>query len=352
MQEARKGEAILIKIGDARLQAYLQRYPFASGPDHALNKECLEIIRSSIVVRKTTGTVEVPITFQDTVDSELPPDARERAFSLLKRTGHSAQYKRLLAEYGWRVNKIPRDARTVLSLGCGGGHELIFINAVVPDAKISAADYCNSLEPRFRDVLSIDFIEGDVNKTIGTLRTRFDAVFCNHFLEHLYDPDRVVKELCGILNPQGALVAGLPLCGPPDNPFSREIRALAGRPETIHAVDLALFDGGHPWKTNASDLRETLLNGGFRRVDIYQRARHLSRSVCGPRRSFDLKCRLVRCLNRMSFYPVHVLIRLILPRDPPYLVRRLLFALENRACFGFNRFMNDFAPDVVVVAGL
>ena len=349
MKTANNGNAILIKIKDHSLQAYLQRYPFATGPDMDKNNESLDIIRKSIRIRRTNRTED--IVLESIIDTELQTEEDQRASALFQIIGvNSVQYKYLLNDFGWRVNKIPRDATEVLSLGCGDGHELIFIHAVLPNAKITAIDYINKIDDRLSEMLNLEFIEGDFNKVAEGLERSYDLIFSNHFLEHSYDPDNLIKMLFRLLKPKGVLIAGLPLDGSLDNVFSKEIQKIVENPDQLHAVDLNYFDPGHPWKTNAADLKGTFLNNGFQAVTIYQRAQHFCRYISGSKKIYDYKLKRAKYLNKIFFSPAHSLVKLIFPGDSPYLVRKLLFAIESRIWFGSNILKNNFSPDVVVIA--
>lgn len=349
MKTENNGDAVLIKISDPSIRAYLRRYPFVSGPDMDMNNKSLDVIRKAIRIRRNNSPAE--ITTEDGVKTEIDPEENKRASALFENLGgDKVQYKNLLNDYGWRVNKIPRDATEVLSIGCGNGHELIFIKAVLPHADITAIDDRNKIDRRLDSIMNFKFIEGDFNRVSGKLENRYDLIFSNHFLEHNCDPDSLIKNIFNLLRPGGVLIAGLPLDSSSDNVFSEEILKLSNNPDRLHPIDLNYFDPGHPWKTNAADLTATLRNNKFSAITIYQRSQHPSRYIAGSEKRYDDKLKRARCLNKIFFSPLHSLIKLIFPRSPPYIVRKILFAVESRCWFGSNWLKANFSPDVVVVA--
>jgi hypothetical protein len=47
----------------------------------------------------------------------------------------------------WKLRKIPRDAKSVLSIGCAGGIELILIRGLLPQVELTAVDFESHLVP-------------------------------------------------------------------------------------------------------------------------------------------------------------------------------------------------------------
>jgi len=349
MKTENNGDAVLIKISDLSIRAYLRRYPFVNGPDMDMNNKSLDVIRKSIRIRRNNSPAE--IISDDVVSTEIEPEENKRAISLFKNLGvDEVQYKNLLNDYGWRVNKISRDATDVLSIGCGNGYELIFIKALLPDAHITAIDDRDKIDRRLYSILNFKFIEGDFNVVSEKIKNKYDLIFSNHFLEHTCDPDSLIKNIFHLLRPRGILIAGLPLDSSVDTVFSEEILKLSNNPDRLHPIDLNYFDPGHPWKTNAADLTATLRNNKFHAITIYQRAQHPSRYIFGSEKTYNNKFKRARCLNKIFFSPMHSLIKLIFPRSPPYIARKILFAVESRCWFGSNWLKANFSPDVVVVA--
>jgi len=138
--------SILLSVDDLSLRIYLQQYPFATGPDRGLNEKALSAIRRSFQSRPSD--VETSITL-------LPPNSTEISGVVLARAaaifasigvGDSVQQK-LANDYGWRVNHIPANTRSLLSIGCGEGQELVFIRAIFPEIEITALDYRKTLLP-------------------------------------------------------------------------------------------------------------------------------------------------------------------------------------------------------------
>lgn len=170
--------------------------------------------------------------------------------------------------------------------------------------------------------MNMEFIEGDFNRIAAELTSAYDAISCNYWLEHSYDPDNLLRILAGLLKPEGVLVAGMPLDGSSDNAFSGEIKILASHPDQFHSIDMNFIGPGHQWKTNPADLTSTLLNSGFRKVKICQRAYHLSRFVCGSKNIYDRNRRRSKLLDDIFIAPGRTLVKLVFPKEPPYLARK------------------------------
>jgi SAM-dependent methyltransferase len=187
--------------------------------------------------------------------------------------------------------------------------------------------------------LGLQFVQGHFNDFLARNQRRFDAVFCNHVLEHVYEPEVTLGLIRCSLKPGGHLVAGLPMEGCPDGLFARAMRRMAAAPSALHIMDVGILDAGHAWKTNPPDLKATLEGEGFMRVELYLRqpANTMARRAVGLllyASTFGLARRAFKLL------PSGVI--------PDMLVRAFL-AAERRCWFGANRLKNRFAKEVLVV---
>jgi 2-polyprenyl-3-methyl-5-hydroxy-6-metoxy-1,4-benzoquinol methylase len=342
-------DAILINIKDQALHAYLQRYPFAEGPDRTLNERCFRAVGESIQLR--TANEAEQITLWNDEQSSLAPQEQQRVQAVLGRLNlGTTQRTNIYNDFAWRVKPMPRDAGQVLSIGCGSGEELAFIGALIPPCHITAIDFHHTVRPELRTLLNLNFIAADFNELLPRWENRYDVIFCNHVLEHSYDPDRLLAVLRQRLQPGGALIAGLPLDGDQSHVFAREVRQIALNPILLHPIDMNFFDAGHPWKTNAADLKQTLLRSGFRSVAIYQRENHRSRFCAGPYPRFVARRNRAKRLHGAFLHPLRSMLKAAFPKEVPLTPKKIFFGIENRIWFGSNRLKNAFAPDVVAIA--
>ena len=317
-----------IDVADAELQAYLQRYPFASGPDEAMNARGLAAV-AAIRLRKPGAPFAV--TLLAPLDTLLADEEEARLQALFDRTQISSRTQRTHRDdFGWEANLVPRSATNVVILGVGDGIELL--------------------------------LTGDMHAHLLALGAEsshgFDLVFSNHTLEHLYAPDATLATLAGLLAPGGHIVSTLPLMGQPGSPFLDRVRQFAEQTERreaqhrkVHPIDAVFFDLGHPWKTNPADLAATLARAGFSGVRIYQRAGHLGRPMAVTANELARLRRTARVLHTLLLSPLRWAARLLTPLAPNH-IPRLLFALERRIPFGVNNTMNRLSEEACFVAAI
>lgn len=104
---------------------------------------------------------------------------------------------------------IPEETRRLLDVGCGSG---------VLGARIKAArERC--------EVVGVTISDAEANACVGRLDQvvvrdltkdglgdlgRFDCVVCSHALGYFHDLPRILREISGVLEPDGVLVAAIP----------------------------------------------------------------------------------------------------------------------------------------------
>jgi 2-polyprenyl-3-methyl-5-hydroxy-6-metoxy-1,4-benzoquinol methylase len=106
---------------------------------------------------------------------------------------------RIMGRYGFG----PR----VLDVGCGPATGL----AAFAEAGFTAT----GLEPdasraRFADVAGVEIVEATIQRFAGESSRRFDAVTCQHSLEHFHQPQRVLELIAGLLEPEGLAYLEVP----------------------------------------------------------------------------------------------------------------------------------------------
>jgi SAM-dependent methyltransferase len=345
-----------IDVADAALQAYLQRYPFASGPDEAMNQRG-RVAAAAIRLREPASPF-APTLLQP-VETLLGSEEESRLQTLFEAVAMAeAAQRRHRDDFGWEASLVPDHARNVLVLGVGDGIELLFLRAVLPAARLTALDYVDALLPGIAAATGVTLITGDMHAHLRALPREYDLVFSNHTLEHMYSPDATLAMLAGLLMPGGHIVSTLPLMGQPGSPFLDRLRAFAersqgraGHPHTLHPLDVVFFDLGHPWKTNPADIAATLARAGFGGVRVYQRAGHLGRPLAATADELVRKRNTALRLYRVSLAPLRWAARLLSPFAPQQ-VPRLLFALERRLPFGVNNTMNRLSEEACFVASV
>jgi SAM-dependent methyltransferase len=342
--------AVRIQIDDPALQAYIQQHPFLTGPDREVNRRALQAVRAS--VRVSESARHVPIRALPAAELALPERQERAACELLRAVGLTeAAVEHARRDFGWRAAPVPPDASSILCLGSGAGEELAFLRARAPAARIVVLDYVAKLRPGLQAAVKAEFLQCDLVGELGARDDLHDVVFSNHTLEHLFEPDRVLRLIARRLREGGMLVAGLPLDGDAGTPFQGDVVRMARGAARLHPLDLGVFDAGHPWKTNAADLGETLEAAGFAEVAITQRADEPHRAFADtPHARPGLPRPVLEALYRGLFAPGRRMLRAMLGARAPHVVCRGFVAIERRVPFGAGRLKNGFAPDVVVRA--
>jgi SAM-dependent methyltransferase len=340
--------AFQMPIEEPELRAYLQRHPFAMGPDDAMNRRCRTAVRQQFRARPERNPVAT-IRLQP-AETVLPADVMARLKELMDQAGIPAEARAsMINDFGWEANQLPKGRKDLLAVGCGDGIELLFLRAVFPDANLTGVDYNDGVAPALKKAVGLRFFGGDMNRILEGFEEKFDLVFSNHTLEHLYTPDSILATLSGLLREDGALLSTLPMDGVAGGPFVDRLAEIA-RAGEIHPVDFVYLDGGHPWKTNPADLDATFKGAGFAKVELYQRAEHLSRYFAGTEEEFHSRKNRGLRLNALIFGNARTVVKMLFPKDPPEILVRALLAADRRTWFGVNTLKNHFAQEACVVA--
>ena len=123
--------ALQIAISDKEIQAYLQRHPFGIGHRSDFNQTALSSLRCALRFRPQSPPSDCQLA--DPAKPDLTPEEVSGIQSWFEQLAVE-ESQRLWAwrSLVWKICRIPRTARSVLSIGCGGGIELILIRALLP----------------------------------------------------------------------------------------------------------------------------------------------------------------------------------------------------------------------------
>ncbi|MBW4038688.1 MAG: class I SAM-dependent methyltransferase [Acidobacteria bacterium] len=312
--------AIQIHLDNPKLQAYLQRYPFAQGPDPEMNQLGRSAIAKGVKFRPTAPNTKTCLLKHE--QTLLAAAEQSRAESLLDQIAIPDNEKRMyFDDFEWETNFVPRETKSVLVIGCGNGIELIFLRAVLPNARIMAIDYHDARLPKLGSTVGMQFLQGDICEHLASFDRSYDLIFSNHTLEHLYDPDEMLAIFARLLLPGGCLLSTLPMAGKAGTPFLPKVHRFAAQHDgnnepRIHPLDLVYFDSGHPWKTNPDDLSSTVKRAGFKDVKIFQRENHISRPARLSPSQYHLKRRALVSMNRACIGPTQNTHHDLPPRNP------------------------------------
>lgn len=344
-----KQSAFQLTVKDPAVQAYLQRYPSAVGPDNAMNARCCREIGENLALRPKPSMAATVVRLKP-YETQLTAEQMVRLEQVMNESEVPvADRAEMINDFAWEANLVPRDVKDILVIGCGDGKELMFLRAVLPEAKITALDYTDSVPPARKRATGVRFFQGDMQALLSGFEQEFDLISSNHTLEHLYTPNEVLSMLVRILHPHGSLISALPMDGMATNPFLAQARDVASKKE-VYPLDIVYLDAGHPWKTNPDDLNATLQEVGFEPPQLYQREEHLSRCRKGNEKQLKTGLAVGKVLHLFVFRLPRSLVKLIFPQNPPKLLARCMLAAERRLWFGTNRLKNAYMPEVLLLA--
>jgi SAM-dependent methyltransferase len=103
---------------------------------------------------------------------------------------------------------------------------------------------------------SVELVEADLDAGVPPLRDRFAYIICGDILEHLRNPEKMLQQLAGVLEPGGAIIASLPNSG---NLYFR-LTILRGE---FPRDDKGLFDRTHLHFYMWKGWRELFESSGF-----------------------------------------------------------------------------------------
>ena len=106
------------------------------------------------------------------------------------------------------LREFPRQGggRRVLDIGCAGGYLAQIL--AQRGFSVTGIDLPGTAHPP-----GIDFVAADLDRGLPALDGCFDFILCADVLEHLREPERLLRACRERLAPEGALIASLPNSG-------------------------------------------------------------------------------------------------------------------------------------------
>jgi len=102
------------------------------------------------------------------------------------------------------------EPRRLLDVGCGSGYLAKLLKARAPGLVVHGVDISRVALERARthvdQVWQVDLDRAD----LPLAAEAYDTVACVEVLEHLYDPDHALREICRVLVPLGRVVVTVP----------------------------------------------------------------------------------------------------------------------------------------------
>lgn len=101
-----------------------------------------------------------------------------------------------------------KPGESILEVGCGGGHVL----SLFRDAKVTGVDVSGEMLEKARKNLAgydATLLKGDIGD-VGLEDHSFDGIVCTEVLEHVVDPEHVLRNIQRLVKPTGRVVITFP----------------------------------------------------------------------------------------------------------------------------------------------
>lgn len=102
-----------------------------------------------------------------------------------------------------------REIKKVLDVGCGTGYFTMKMKELLRPEELWGTDLSNKALKHSK-TLGIKVKKADLNKKFDFKSNYFDLINCGEVIEHIYNPDNLLREINRVLSPGGYLIITTP----------------------------------------------------------------------------------------------------------------------------------------------
>ena len=109
------------------------------------------------------------------------------------------------------LNLIKSKVTSILDVGCGAGNNAEILKSLNPQVFIDGITYSNSeavIAKNYIDNVWVYNLEEDIPQELS--KKKFDVIIFSHILEHLKNPETIIRKLSSLLKPHGFVVIAVP----------------------------------------------------------------------------------------------------------------------------------------------
>lgn len=175
--------------------------------------------------------------------------------------------------YGWKNNEasdchsytfpkisalLPSGRLNILDMGCGNG--FVCGQLALLGHKVSGIDLSeDGIEIAKSTYPNIKFAARSVYEDLSDFGSSFDLIVSSEVIEHLYYPQKFLKNAWSLLRPGGYLILTTPYHGWAKN----TLISLLGQWDKHHTVD---WEGGHIKFFSGKSISKMLIDSGFSQI--------------------------------------------------------------------------------------
>jgi len=134
---------------------------------------------------------------------EKSTELKQSRFNPVQRWGMHGRFKNA-------INMVPKNAQSLLDLGCGAGYFLAAVEEQFPSIKLTGVDLSEeNLSSANATLKRTTLIKGDATR-LKLPDSSFDVVSAQELIEHVNDDKALLAEIWRVLKSKGTLIISTP----------------------------------------------------------------------------------------------------------------------------------------------